>query len=877
MPSFAYGAPEKLVPHIPADSTQLWDDVPELHVWGETQDFTLRTIVHPLGRVATIGACFTDRETYASTVADALENNTPESLTAFPGNYTTIVITPEGTKVLKDVAGVTPVYYSSSDEQVSVSSQPSVITGGRLKLLSAHIAAHIALPAWDGGGLSGNDTYFEGVSKLSGGQALEITTKDTVVSTYEPLNPEPSLTLEQGAERLRDAMRESVAARMRCGIEVRSNLSGGMDSGSIVALALEQLGPDDALQVYFMDDSDLPGGDRDHVETYVGAESRLKLTRIDSHETTISPDLEAVNQPEDLAFAISPHRFQVISDIYAPSKEAGRALHFSGNGGDEVVSVGVSHLPDLLTSGRIIRLAREGIARAKIRNVSPMDIWSDVVSLAFRGQGRSARQSAKKLDGDIKSEPFTSPFFSLDPTKINDMAANFLTPKARQGAAQLLRTYAEQVDTKPTLGQSLARDRVYASAMGQASEAYCVNQDSSISVEAPFLDNNVVRAALAVDVQHKGDPYRFKLILQEALRDIVPEHILHRNTKGVYDPHNARLHIETLLGLDELMEDSRLAEMNIISPDKIRDLLPSLGSLPLSTIWALERVLLTELWLRSLERSGLITIESTRDTTKDKAQETDTISSQISETTLSIPDHVHAVASSKGNLTLYSRKTNSYYPLDTVQSHILRAFATTGDVNAVVNTLAERYRNVDRSILETDTHKMLHNFVALGIIEQSDEFAARELPLTAVRARFTSGEWKMAQSPDNERPRSYKRALANIALLSAVTLSKVAPGRRLDVLKGLQEIMGGRPATYAEAQDTLMSVQRIKYLGRLACIETSYAAALGLAVQHRQVDWHMGVSFYPVSYHSWIEAEGSPIRTPFEGEVSGDFQSFFTT
>lgn len=877
MPSFAYGAPEQLAPHLPAGSTQLWDDVPELHVWGEAQDFTLRTAEHPLGRVATIGACFTDEKTYAKNVANALEHDTPESLTTFPGNYTTILMTPNGTRILQGVAGVTPVYYGSSEPHPVISSRPSIAAKGAIKLLPEHIAAHLTLTSWDGG-IDANKTCFDGVSRLGGGQALEITGEGTTLSTYEPLNPDPSLTLKQGAVQLREALRDSVNARIQSGVKIRSNLSGGKDSSAIVALALEHLGPNDTLPVYFMDDPDLASGDRDYVTAFTDVEPRLKLTRINAQETAITDDPETIEQPEDLALAVSPHRFQVISDIYASSRKAGAALHLSGNGGDEVVAVGSSHLPDLLTSGRLVRLAKEGIARAKIRNTSPLELWYDVAALVLQSGYRMGHKSAKALAGTVNFEPFNAPPTSLDPTGVNLVAAGLLTPRARQSTAQLLLAHARQLETKaPTLGHFLAKDQIYASGIAQAIEAYCAEQDSGISVEAPFLDNEVVRTALAVDVLHKGDPYNFKLILQEALHDILPEPILNRKTKGVYDPHNARLHIETLGLLSGLMKDSRLAKLDIIDPEVVCSILPSLGSLPPATLWALDRVMTTELWLRSLERSGLTTINRISAEQKNKPEQIDAVSNQEVKGIFAVPETIHAVASEKGTLTLYSRKTNAYYPLDTVQSHILRAFAIEGSVAATVDALANRYKNVDRRQLDADTRRTLRTFADKGIIAQSEVFAARQLPQTAQQVKFTSGESKMAQSSRAERPLFRKRILASTALIGAVALSKIAPGKRLAILNGLQEMVGGRAATYGEAQETLKTVQGVRYLGRLACMEASYAAALGLAVQRRHVDWHMGVSFYPVAYHSWIEANGSPVRTPIEGTVSGDFQSFFST
>ncbi len=46
--------------------------------------------------------------------------------------------------------------------------------------------------------------------------------------------------------------------------------------------------------------------------------------------------------------------------------------------------------------------------------------------------------------------------------------------------------------------------------------------------------------------------------------------------------------------------------------------------------------------------------------------------------------------------------------------------------------------------------------------------------------------------------------------------------------------------------------------GRIACLETSFAAVLSLGIRGRTVDWSIGVAATPYSSHAWIAAEGRP-------------------
>ena len=49
---------------------------------------------------------------------------------------------------------------------------------------------------------------------------------------------------------------------------------------------------------------------------------------------------------------------------------------------------------------------------------------------------------------------------------------------------------------------------------------------------SPYLDDVVVSTVLRVDGTEMCDPYRFKPLLADAMRDVVPSEILTRRTKS---------------------------------------------------------------------------------------------------------------------------------------------------------------------------------------------------------------------------------------------------------------------------------------------------------------------------------------------------------
>jgi len=125
-----------------------------------------------------------------------------------------------------------------------------------------------------------------------------------------------------------------------------------------------------------------------------------------------------------------------------------------------------------------------------------------------------------------------------------------------------------------------------------------------VTLAAPYYDDRVIEAGLAVRPQERISPWRYKPLIIEAMRGIVPDESLTRQTKangsGDADP-GLRRHRGELLAL---WEDSRLGRLGLIDVDALRETctrpLP-----PELQFGGLDQTVACEVWLRSLERATL--------------------------------------------------------------------------------------------------------------------------------------------------------------------------------------------------------------------------------------------------------------------------------
>ncbi|MEU9780312.1 asparagine synthase-related protein [Streptomyces phaeochromogenes] len=120
---------------------------------------------------------------------------------------------------------------------------------------------------------------------------------------------------------------------------------------------------------------------------------------------------------------------------------------------------------------------------------------------------------------------------------------------------------------------------------------------SGLGQAAPYLDDQVVEAALAIRVAERSTPGRYKPVLAEAVRDIVPDDVLRRQTKGEYstDFHVGLRHNRA--ALVEIFDGSRLARAGLIDDAAVRASLLGVHPTP-EGLRSLSSSLGSELWLR---------------------------------------------------------------------------------------------------------------------------------------------------------------------------------------------------------------------------------------------------------------------------------------
>ncbi|WP_433272480.1 asparagine synthase-related protein [Actinosynnema sp. CS-041913] len=403
--------------------------------------------------------------------------------------------------------------------------------------------------------------------------------------------PRDELPLAEAADRLRVALDEAVRARTASGLALTNDLSGGLDSTTLCFLTAR-----DGRAVTAVTKLAVDLGDDDPLWADLAAEHlpglrriTLPLADIPTHYSDLLDTLPPAEEPfpgvEDRP------TFRVLAARVAAE---GSQAHMTGEGGDEVLLPGSTGVVELLRTRPVtaLRLLRgyRALSHWRWRDVARM-VWDRRLPYPRWLAERAQRIVASPLEGcDVKT------VLQLPP---------WATPAAVAATRDLLARAADsarQLGHNQTVHHTVWGIRLCAALVRRTSPLYAAE---GVRVTAPFLDDAVITACLSGRAHERRTPWEYKPILRPAMRGIVPDRCLARNTKaeGSNVEHTGlRVNADRLAAL---CHDSRLAELGLVDADRLRQ--ACTGSvMSLFTPYAISVTMSTERWLRDLDQPASV-------------------------------------------------------------------------------------------------------------------------------------------------------------------------------------------------------------------------------------------------------------------------------
>lgn len=482
----------------------------------------------------------------------------------------------------KDPIGTRHLYYSIEKDQVTWSTilDPLVLFAGKtFALCEEYIAGCFSFfPAT-------HLTPYVGIQSVPPSSFVAIRAGKHTVSKYWDFDPAKRIryrTDGEYEEHFRTVFAEAVRRRLRSDSPILAELSGGMDSSSIVCMAdtiiARGAGETPRLDtISYYDDSEPNWNERPY------------FTKVEEKRGRVGWHIDADKQ--------EPLKFELDSDYFVatpassgenPSETSrqfaermasqGNRVILSGIGGDEVtggVPIPSPELADLLTTGRLKRLAHQ----LKAWSLNKRKPWFHLFFDAIRGFLPTA------LVG-IHQHKRPAPWLKSDFAERNEAA--LLGYECRIKIFASLPSFQDNLSTLNGLKRQLA---------------YFVTPSRPLLEKRfPYLDRGLLEFLYAIPVDQLLRPGQRRSLMRRSLAEIVPNEILERKRKAFVSRAPILFLSSELQAFNAISHDMISTSLGIIDPDKLRDDVEKASKgnqVPLARLLATFGI---ERWLRHIHR-----------------------------------------------------------------------------------------------------------------------------------------------------------------------------------------------------------------------------------------------------------------------------------
>lgn len=304
--------------------------------------------------------------------------------------------------------------------------------------------------------------------------------------------------------RFRDLFLDSVRLQLRSDVPIGTALSGGLDSSSIVA-ASAAVGDASAARYGFSAVFDSAAVDESRYARAVARRYDLDWHTVRPSETDLLADLDQLlsAQGEPVPSSSSYAQWRVMR----LAREHAVTVLLDGQGGDELLAGYSGFRPyvvaDAVRRGRFVTATRELWSAHAQASLAPVAARS-VAALAPQRLVGSGRARARRR------------------------ATGYVSPQLHERYAQRLREAEEMPATLAgVLHRSLTRMTLPALLRSEDRSSMAHSREARV----PFLDHRLVEHAASLPVELKVAGGRTKVVLREALGDLLPPEILARRDK----------------------------------------------------------------------------------------------------------------------------------------------------------------------------------------------------------------------------------------------------------------------------------------------------------------------------------------------------------
>ena len=453
----------------------------------------------------------------------------------------------------RDRLGIKPLYYAVTERELLFASEIKAIlaAGGIEPALN-----HDVIPEYLATGfVSGAETFFRGIRKLLPGHTLTWSRRDGLRERrYWQIPTTPARnhgSLKQQTAELRERLTDAVRSHLLSDVPVGLFLSGGIDSTGLSALMAPMV--KDPIQTFSVGFHEREGNELGY--------ARLAARAINAQhrEVVVTADQFFAELPRLVWHEDEPIAFPSSVPLYFVSALAREHVKvvLTGEGADELFGgynrYRVTALNQRLGnaySRMVPQFARRTLSRTITSLPWKARRYLGRTFLAMTPDPRSAFFENFAIFGESAREQMLS-------GRVVDPFADFIERYEAAGGEAIDRM--TRTDLQTYLVELLMKQ-------DQMSMA------ASVESRVPFLDHELVEYVIGLPAASKVRGWQTKLILREALRDLVPQEILTRRKMGFPVPVGSWLRNEFGAIVDEFVTGPRATSRTLFADDYLQRL-----------------------------------------------------------------------------------------------------------------------------------------------------------------------------------------------------------------------------------------------------------------------------------------------------------------
>lgn len=504
------------------------------------------------------------------------------------GDWATAIWIPEENELIlaRDFAGVRHLFYHPQPRRIIWCSHlaPLVRIGDRLHVCEEYFAGYLLL--WPPAHL----TPYREICSVPPGSYLCAQGGHSHIQQYWDPNPTFKIRFKADVEyeeQFRDVFAKAVRRRLRTNSPILADLSGGLDSSSIVCVADQVIAQGQnttpRIDTFSISDRSEPGD-----------EDLFFYTKVEEQRGRVGHHADVLATGDSLSFEYADFvptpgfgdREEVNTIKSKLIREHGYRVSLSGLGGDEIAG---NTLDPCVQAADLIRALRLRSLSAHLQSWSLLlrRPWLELFCASFAFLLPPAIRT--KTSFAVTLEPWINDNFArkhnLPKRKLNAAEGSWLEPAGFRDSLQTLLVLSRQLTCKPP---------------------------SSIEARYPFLDQDLVEFLMHIPSDQLLRPNQRRSLMRRSLAHALPSSILQRRTKSAGGRCFA-LTLDKHWGLIERALQSPILEtLGWVKHDKLLEAaqLAKLGQIA-SHFFQVLNCISAELWLRDTLKRGYICLDIT--------------------------------------------------------------------------------------------------------------------------------------------------------------------------------------------------------------------------------------------------------------------------